>query len=109
MTERTGLACADVTWAGHTFVRLATKRPQYTSDGIKALEEARAAWPRGARRGSVEVLTASARIHLASGDFDQVARHAADAVRIATDTDSSRNLTAAFAVQSAITTRPQGL
>ncbi|MFH8257727.1 helix-turn-helix domain-containing protein [Streptomyces roseolus] len=94
-------------WAGHTFVRLATKRPQYTSDGIKALEEARAAWPRGARRGSAEVLTASARIHLASGDLDQAARHAADAVRIATDTDSSRNLTAAFAVQSAITTRRQ--
>lgn len=41
-------------------------------------------------------------------DLDQAARHAADAVRIATDTDSARNLTAAFAAQSAITARRQG-
>ncbi|MGW2652098.1 helix-turn-helix domain-containing protein [Streptomyces sp. NPDC001478] len=95
-------------WAGHTFVRLATKRPKYTSNGMTALEEARADWPRGARRGSAEVLTASARIYLAHGDLDQAARHAADAVRIATDTDSARNLTAAFAAQSAITARRQG-
>ncbi|MFD9609193.1 helix-turn-helix domain-containing protein [Streptomyces sp. NPDC059083] len=94
-------------WAGHTFVRLATKRQQYTSHGIKALEAARAAWPRGARRGSAEVFTASARVYLASGELDQAARHAADAVRIATETDSARNLTAAFAAQSAITTRRQ--
>ncbi|CAM5283042.1 hypothetical protein [Streptomyces atroolivaceus] len=95
-------------WAGHTFVRLATKRPQYISDGIKALVEARADWPRGAHRGSAEVITASARIYLANGDLDQAARHAADAVRIATASDSARNLTAAFAAQSAITARRQG-
>lgn len=95
-------------WAGHTFVRLATKRPQYISDGIKALEEARADWPRGAHRGSAEVITASARIYLANGDLDRAARHAADAVRIATDTDSARNLSAAFAAQSAVAARRQG-
>lgn len=95
-------------WAGHAFVRLATKRPQYTSDGIEALEEDRADWPRGARRGSAGVITASARIYLANGDLDQAARHAADAVRIATDTDSARNFTLAFAAQSA-TTRRHGL
>jgi hypothetical protein len=95
-------------WAGHTLVRLATKRPQYISDGIKVLEEARADWPRGAHRGSAEVITASARIYLANRDLDQAARHAADAIRIATDTDSARNLTAAFAAQNAITARRQG-
>ncbi|MGO4636289.1 hypothetical protein AB4225_36115 [Streptomyces sp. 2RAF24] len=40
-------------------------------------------------------------------DLDEAARHAADAVHIATDTDSARNLTAAFAAQSALTTRRQ--
>ncbi|EGE39602.1 hypothetical protein GTY83_00960 [Streptomyces sp. SID4928] len=54
------------------------------------------------------VITASARISLANGDLDQAARHAADAVRIVTDTDSARNLTAACAAQSAITARRQG-
>ncbi|MFE9832494.1 hypothetical protein ACFYPK_28180 [Streptomyces halstedii] len=63
----------------------------------------------GGDRDSRADRLASARVYLANGDLDQAAPHAAEAVRIATDTHSARNRTIAFAAQSAITTRRQGL
>lgn len=83
-------------WTGHAAVRLAPSTPSLLGTGLKALEEARAAWPATSVRGSAEVLAASARIHAARGDQDTAADFAAQAVAIATRTGSARNLRAAL-------------
>ncbi|MFJ6354814.1 hypothetical protein ACIQKB_35825 [Streptomyces sp. NPDC092046] len=96
-------------WVGHSLARLGATRPRLVGSGISALEQTHAAWPTASRRGFAEVHTASARIYLASGDLDQAADHAAEGVSIATATESTRNLNAAFAAQTChhgATTRP---
>jgi hypothetical protein len=83
-------------WTGHAAVRLAPTTPSLLGTGQKALEEARATWPTTSVRGSAEVLAASARIHAARGEHDTAADFAAQAVSVATQTGSARNLRAAL-------------
>ncbi|MFJ2397396.1 helix-turn-helix domain-containing protein [Streptomyces sp. NPDC087843] len=83
-------------WTGHAMVRLGHKTPSLLRTGRIALEEARATWPATHVRGSAEMLTASARIHAASGDHDIAADFASHAVTVATQTGSARNLRAAL-------------
>ncbi|MFJ5220139.1 helix-turn-helix domain-containing protein [Streptomyces sp. NPDC088354] len=83
-------------WTGHAMVRLGQQTPSFLRAGQAALDEARATWPATIVRGSAEVLTASARIYAARGDRDTAADLASQAVAIATETGSARNLRAAL-------------
>lgn len=87
-------------WTGHAMARLGQKTPSLLRAGQTALDEALAAWPATSVRGSAEVLTASARIHTARGDRDTAADLASQAVAIATQTGSARNLRTALTAVS---------
>jgi transcriptional regulator with XRE-family HTH domain len=91
-------------WTGHAMIRLSQTTPGYVKTGVNALDQARAHWPAASVRGSAEVFTASARLHAATGERDRAVDLLSRSIAVATATGSARNLRAALATQSLLTT-----
>lgn len=89
-------------WTGHTMLRIGGKTA--LKRGREALDAACNAWPSQSIRGSAEMLTSSASIHLASGEREAADAVITNAVSVATATRSARNLLAALAVQTRLAT-----
>jgi hypothetical protein len=87
-------------WVGHAMIALGRITPTLLRTGRTAIQDARAAWPSEHVRGLAELLTVEARLHTACGDHDAAAELAAQAVTIASETGSVRNLRAALAAQA---------